>query len=154
MWNRQKGVHLDAATGRASVAADLLAQIPLFATADPATLAELAGWFVTERFDSGRAIIRQGEAGDRLYIIARGTVEVVVEDAASHRKQLAKLTDGDYFGEIALLSDEPRNATVEAVGPCVCLSLQREYFQSLLEREPALRAEIERVAKLRTTASR
>ena len=145
MWHKQQGVHLDATTGRASVEAALLGQLPLLATARMETLAEVAGWFATERFDDGATIVRQGDAGDRMYIIARGTVDVL----ARGRKPLARLSDGDYFGELALLDDEPRNATVVAVGPCVCLSLQREYFQALLEREPAMRAEVERVAALR-----
>jgi ATP-binding cassette subfamily B protein len=145
LWNKQSGVHVEVGTGRASVDGGLLAGIPLLADASEATRAELTTWFATERFEGGREIFRQGDAGDRLYIIAHGTAEVIREDA-----QLAKLSDGDYFGEMALLLEEPRNATVRAMGPCVCLTLQRDQFLQLLRREPALREKIERVAAART----
>jgi ATP-binding cassette subfamily B protein len=149
LWSKQSGVHVEAATGRARVDGALLAGIPLLAGASEPTLAELTTWFATEYFDGGREIFRQGDAGDRLYIIAHGTVEVIREDS---KQLLAKLCDGDYFGEMALLSDEPRNATVRAVGPCVCLSLQRDQFLKLLKREPVLRKKIEEVAAARTAA--
>ncbi len=148
LWDKQSGVHLDAGSGRARVDSALLAGIPLLARASETTRAELTAWFATERFDNGHEIVREGDAGDRLFIIARGTVEVV----RSHSKQvLAKLSDGDYFGEMSLLSDEPRNATVRAIGPCVCLSLQRDQFRQLILREPGLRKEIEQVAAVRAS---
>jgi ATP-binding cassette subfamily B protein len=149
LWNKQSGVHVEARTGRARVDGALLAGIPLLAGASEATRAELTEWFATERFDGGREIFRQGDAGDRLYIIAHGTVEVVREDT---QQQLAKLSEGDYFGEMALLRDEPRNATVRTLGPCLCLSLQRDQFQELLRREPVLREKIEQVAAERAPA--
>ena len=149
LWNKQSGVHVEADTGRASVDKVLLAGIPLLSSASEATLAELTEWFATEHFDGGREIFRQGDAGDKLYIIAHGTVEVIREDS---KQLLAKLSDGDYFGEMALLSDEPRNATVRTIGPCVCLSLQRDQFLKLLAREPSLRQQVEQVAAARSAA--
>jgi ATP-binding cassette subfamily B protein len=149
LWNKQSGVHVEAGSGRARVDGALLAAVPLLAGASEATRAELTGWFATERFDGGREIFRQGDAGERLYIIVHGTVEVVWEDT---RQVLAKLSDGDYFGEMALLSDEPRNATVRTLGPCLCLTLQRDQFQLLLTREPVLREKIEQVTAERSAA--
>jgi ATP-binding cassette subfamily B protein len=148
LWHKQSGVHVEA-TGRARVDADLLADIPLLADTSEATRAELTAWFVTERFGDGCEIIHEGEVGDQMYIIAHGTVEVIREDS---KKVMAQLSDGDYFGEMALLSDTPRNATVRAVGPCTCLTLQREQFQQLMVREPSLREKIEQVAAARTAA--
>jgi ATP-binding cassette subfamily B protein len=84
-----------------------------------------------------------------MYIIAHGTVEVIRGDS---KEVLARLSDGDYFGEMALLSDAPRNATVRAVGPCTCLTLLRDQFQQLMVREPVLRERIEQVAAARTAA--
>ncbi|HTA44044.1 MAG TPA: ABC transporter transmembrane domain-containing protein [Bryobacteraceae bacterium] len=149
LWQKQNGVHVDADTGRATVDESLLAEIPLLARTSPATRTALKAWFRTERFNDGYQIILQGDAGDRLYIIARGTVEVLRDNA---KQLLAKLGDGDYFGEMALLSNEPRNATVRAVGPCVCLSLERDRFQQLLIEEPGLRREIEQMAAARAGA--
>ena len=149
LWNKQCGVRVEARTGRARVGEALLAGIPLLADASEATRADLTNWFATERFDGNREIFRQGDAGDTLYIIAHGTVEVVREDT---QQQLAKLSEGDYFGEMALLSDAPRNATVRTLGPCLCLTLQRDQFQELLLREPALREKIGQVAAERAAA--
>lgn len=146
MWSRQSGVHVEAESGRAHVTASLLAEIPLLAAASETTRAEIATWFVTERYDEGHEIIREGQAGDRMFIIARGSVEVTQNGRS---RPLAKLSDGDYFGEMALLRDEARNATVRAIAPCVCLTLQRDHFNNLLRREPALRQSIERTAAAR-----
>ena len=56
---------------------------------------------------------------------------------------IATLTDGDYFGEIALLRQEPRNATVRALTPSILLSLSRSHFLQLVERAPSLRARLD-----------
>jgi ATP-binding cassette subfamily B protein len=60
--------------------------------------------------------------------------------------RLAKLQDGDYFGETALLSDQPRNATVRSLTPCVCLSLTRDLFNRLLAKEPELQEHIRAIS--------
>jgi ATP-binding cassette subfamily B protein len=112
------------------------------------TLAEVARWFGTEAFKEDRAIVQQGDPGDRFYILARGTVEVTrFENGTSVR--VANLQDGDYFGEMALLSDQPRNATVRTLTPCVCLSLSRDLFDRLLAREPELREHIRKISEQR-----
>jgi CRP-like cAMP-binding protein len=66
--------------------------------------------------------------------------------------RLAKLHDGDYFGEMALLSDEPRNATVRTLTECVCLSLMRDLFNRLLSREPELKEHFRIAAEARLRA--
>jgi ATP-binding cassette, subfamily B, bacterial len=119
---------------------------------DLLALGGVARWFGTEVFREDRAIVQQGDPGDRFYVIARGTVEVTrLENGAS--VQLAKLQDGDYFGEMALLSDQPRNATVRTLMPCVCLSLPRDLFSRLLAREPELREHFQEVLLARTAGS-
>jgi ATP-binding cassette subfamily B protein len=138
MWRRQSGVH---STG---VDARWLAEMPLFADVDSAALAELATLFVTEQIPEDRDIIREGDPGDRFYILVRGKAEV-----AKGSKRAAVLQDGDYFGEIALLSDQPRNATVRSLTPCVCLILQRDHFRAMLNRSAALRERIKQVAQQR-----
>jgi len=93
-------------------------------------------------------IVQQGDKGDRFYILARGAVDVSrIEDGRA--VSLAKLTDGDYFGEMALLSDQPRNATVRTLTPCVCLSLPRDLFDRLLAREPELLQHIRKISTAR-----
>ena len=67
-------------------------------------------------YEPGEPIVRQGEIGDRFYIIARGAVEVVREDGDTCTR-LARLGPGEHFGEVALLQNVPRTATVRAVEP-------------------------------------
>jgi ATP-binding cassette subfamily B protein len=138
MWRRQSGVNL---TG---VDARWLGEMPLFEDVDPSTLSELAGLFATEQIAEDRDIIREGDPGDRFYILVRGKAEVIKGSA-----RVAILQDGDYFGEIALLSDHPRNATVRSMTPCVCLILQRDHFKAMLDRSAPLRERIETVMKHR-----
>ncbi|HTB11280.1 MAG TPA: ATP-binding cassette domain-containing protein [Bryobacteraceae bacterium] len=138
MWRRQSGVNLN------GVEARWLRETPLFEDVDSATLTELASLFATEQIPEDRDIIREGDPGDRFYIVVRGTVEVVKGSA-----RVAVLQDGDYFGEIALLSDQPRNATVRSLTPCVFLILQRDHFRAMVSRSAPLRERIETVMKRR-----
>jgi ATP-binding cassette subfamily B protein len=138
MWRRQSGVRL---TG---VDVEWLREIPLFEDVDSTTLSELASLFSTEQIPEDRDIIREGDPGDRFYILVRGKAEVI-----KGTTRVAVLQDGDYFGEIALLSDQPRNATVRSMTPCVCLILQRDHFRAMLNRSAPLRERIETVIKHR-----
>jgi ATP-binding cassette subfamily B protein len=118
--------------------------MPLFQNVDPSTLEELATLFATEQIPEERDIICEGDPGDRFYIIVRGKTEVLKAS-----KRAAILQDGDYFGEIALISNQPRNATVRSHTPCVCLILQRDHFRALLDRSAPLRERIQQVMKSR-----
>jgi ATP-binding cassette subfamily B protein len=141
MWQKQSGVRLEEGEGKATVDASWLVELPLFKGVDSERLTEIAKWFGTEQFIEDRVIVQEGEPGDSFYILVRGTVEVTRLDDGTPRR-IAKLQDGDCFGEMALLSDKPRNATVRTLTPCVCLSLKRDLFNRLLEREPELQAHI------------
>jgi hypothetical protein len=83
-------------------------------------------------FEPGDVIIRQGDRGDCAYLIRSGEVEVVVREGDQQR-QIATLKSGDCFGEIALLTDAPRTATVRCVTPVDLLVLPRAEFMSLAE---------------------
>ncbi len=138
MWRRQSGVNLSGVDAR------WLAEMPLFEDVDASTLSELASLFATEQIPEDRDIIREGDPGDRFYILVRGKAEVI-----KGTSRVAVLQDGDYFGEIALLSDQPRNATVRSMTPCVCLILQRDHFRAMLNRSAPLRERINQIVKRR-----
>jgi ATP-binding cassette subfamily B protein len=142
MWRRQSGLHIS--EEGAGVDAKWLGEMPLFQNVDASTLEELATLFATEQIPEDRDIIREGDPGDRFYILVRGKAEVLKAG-----KRAAVLQDGDYFGEIALLSDQPRNATVRSLTPCVCLILQRDHFRAMLDRSAPLRERIQQVMKNR-----
>lgn len=153
LWEKQSGVQLNQAGDQASVSPEWLRRVKLFEPLDEAMLQRTAQLFATERHPAGRMIIHQGDHGDRFYILVRGAVEVVVEDGHGQERPVAVFEDGDHFGEIALLRDIPRTASVRTLAPCTLLSLQRQQFDLLLERAPALRARMEAVHAARLSAS-
>jgi MFS family permease len=111
---------------------ELLRGLPLFAPLAPATLEHLARSLVRVPAPVGTDVTRQGDVGDRFYLVDEGEVEVT-----SDGEVLAKLGPGDYFGEIALLRDVPRTATVSALTDASLLALERDEFVSAVSGHPA-----------------
>ena len=130
----------DVGAGRAPTGIDAarLGTIPLFAELGPGELARLAERLTAEQFGAGTDIVRQGEVGQKLYFLASGEVDVLVTEDGRERR-INTLTEGDYFGELALLVAEPRSATVRATKPTELYSLSQADFVSLLERDDAVR---------------
>jgi ATP-binding cassette subfamily B protein len=116
-------------------------------------LSDLAGRFATERATEQQIVVREGEPADRFYVVARGKLAVTQALPAGVERNLRMLTDGDYFGEIALLRRVNRTATVRAVVPTVLLSLSREQFAELLRAAPGLTSTLEQTMlnRYRTT---
>eukprot|EP01133_Synstelium_polycarpum_P014589 gene14589-17250_t len=83
-------------------------------------------------FESNQVIVRQGDSGDKFYIIVEGEVRVTQRDANGTEAELAILRSSDYFGEIALLTDRPRAATVTAITKTKCVEMDRQRFNRLL----------------------
>jgi len=98
--------------------------------------------FSIETYQPGQVIFRQGEVGDCAYFIQSGEVEVVHEDEKGQPTVLARLSDGKYFGEIALLSDAPRNATVRAVAPTKLAALGKANFLTMFNAIPSAHQDI------------
>ena len=101
----------------------LLRSLALFRPLPPATLDQLASALIAVSATDGDEIIRQGDSGDRFYVIAKGEVDVT-----SDGQHVSTLGQGDYFGEIALLRDVPRTATVTAKGAVELYALERDEF--------------------------
>jgi ATP-binding cassette subfamily B protein len=143
LWNSQSGFFVSGDARRAAITPERLNAIPLFVGVDPAVLRGLAEAFQVERYEPGYVIVREGDSGDRFYVIVRGLADVIgsARDGKEHLYQT--LEDGDYFGEIALLEDVPRTATVRARTSCLVLALPREDFLNLLEMTPTLRRHVE-----------
>lgn len=122
----------------------MVARIPLFAGLDAAALAELVGAMRARTVPAGTVVVRKGERGDAMYLVAAGAVEVEIADG-----QLRRLGEGDFFGEMALLSREPRSATVTAAMRTDLLIIDAVDFLRLCERLPDMRASVEAVAAAR-----
>ena len=110
---------------------DALASVPLFANLSPRHLKRVAGTGRVSRFHDNTAIVRTGEAGDALYVVLDGEVSV-----RRPGLQSLSLGIGSFFGELAVLDDGPRTATVLADGPVVCLTINRSRFLKLMRDEP------------------
>jgi ABC-type multidrug transport system fused ATPase/permease subunit/pSer/pThr/pTyr-binding forkhead associated (FHA) protein len=139
LYEEQTGYATAHRLPRVEIEAARLKTIPLFGNLSGAELPRLAELLNLERFSPGEEVVTQGERGDKLYLVNRGQLEVVVSDERSERS-VNTLHEGDYFGEMALLTDEPRSATVRATMPSDLYSLARSAFESLVEREPEIRS--------------
>ncbi|WP_299443214.1 cyclic nucleotide-binding domain-containing protein [uncultured Phycicoccus sp.] len=118
----------------AEVPADVLALlrgVPLLAVLPPRVVDRLARDASETSVAAGATIIRQGEPGERFSVIASGTVEVVMD-----RVPVRRLGPGDWFGELALLRDTPRTATVIALDDVVLWSIEREHFLAVVAGVP------------------
>lgn len=141
LWQKQTGFSFS--DGSAQVQASRLKHYPIFQNVDNGLLEEIASLFVTESYPADRVVVREGTPGNRFYLIAHGQVSVVKKGADGKPKTVGVLEDGDYFGEIALIKNIPRSATIRTLTPCVMLSLHRDIFQNLLDRAPGLREKLE-----------
>lgn len=108
--------------------ADALKPVPLFADLDDDERGQVAHLFKERRFDAGETVIREGTGGAAFYLIDTGEARVTVGGA-----ERAALGPGDYFGEIALIDEGPRSATVTAVSDLVCQGITLWDFKPLVE---------------------
>ena len=129
----------DEEAARRRRSAELLAGADLFAGLDRVTLAKLAANLDRVSFRKGEAACIEGEPGDSLYIVSEGTFGVFVGGAGDDRKLwVATLRPGGCFGEMALLTGEPRSASVIADGEGELLRLDQERFTDILRRDPSI----------------
>ena len=131
----------DVAVQETSVICEFLKDFPLFADLTPTTLAEIADQMMVHEADAGEAVVRQGDPGDLFYLIRSGTVDVVVDESGSEKK-VAELRQGQYFGEAALITDEPRNASVVAREKSVFYALGKADFRAVLEKSATFEEEL------------
>lgn len=122
---------------------DLLRNIPLFSKVDPSKLKLLA--FASERltFAPGQELFRQGDSGDAAYIVIAGEAEVLV-DAPGGPVAVARVGKNDLVGEIAILCDVPRTATVKALSNVVTLAISKDLFFQMVSEYPQFAIEVMR----------
>ena len=120
-----------------------LKQIPLFAELDLEPLRQIAELLVSEYYPKDRTLFEKGDYGDKFYIIVNGQVEVSTDDAE------VVLDSGAFFGELALMDDAVRSASIRTRLPTLFLTLSKRHFEGLLDAHPQVRTLIERTAKTR-----
>lgn len=111
----------------------MLAEVPLFAGLSRKQLAQVASIADELDFKAGKQLIREGSAGREFFILLEGGAEVT-----RGGKQLATRQAGDFFGEIALVCDRPRVATVTTTEPSVALVVTESNFRKLVKQSPDL----------------
>ena len=116
---------------------EFLKHVHLFEGLDRKSLEAIANAAVEQSYTAGQDIVRQGDTGVGAFILKSGRVEAV-QDRGGHQHKLTELKPGDVFGEMALLDEFPRSATVRAVEPTTCLGIQRWHFRGILESHPQI----------------
>jgi anion transporter len=116
--------------------ADTIRSIPIFSELSREDVAKVLGKLEEVAVPAGATIVSQGDQGDAFYLIQSGAVQVVVESGAGNSEVVAVLGPRDWFGEMALLSGEPRSATIQSVKETVLWRLRREEWDELIEKHP------------------
>jgi anion transporter len=119
--------------------ADLLSKVHLFAGLDRVTLAKLAAHLESVAVPGGADLFRQGDAGDAFYLVARGSLGAFVTPEGDRTaRRVNTVGPGEPFGELALLGDHPRTATIRADDDAEVLRLERGRFLALVREEPSV----------------
>jgi len=126
-------------------ATDVLKRVPLFADLSEADLARFGEVTREREYPKNSVILFEDDPGDALYIVSTGQVKVVLIGEDGREVILSVLGDGDFFGEMSLIDDEPRSAHVIAMRDSHLLVLRRDDFQSQLEQRPKVALELLRV---------
>jgi voltage-gated potassium channel len=121
----------------------MVARVPLFSTLDSTSIAQLTGLLTARKVAGGTVIVSKGDNAEEMFFIVSGRVEVELP------QNPVILGEGDYFGEIALITGGSRTATVRAIGACELLQLDRHDFRHLADRNPQINEAVQRVASLR-----
>jgi putative ABC transport system ATP-binding protein len=123
---------------------EFLRPIDLFKALTPQQLTDVAEHVKKRHYAAGETIVREGEPGEEFFVISDGEVEVIRAD-----HEVARLGPGDFFGEVALISGEPRNATVVAEGEVDTYVLGKTDFESALASSRSFRDQLHRVYFMR-----
>jgi MFS family permease len=137
-------LRLDAQAEAPGPELQLLRSVPIFAPLPGTPLEHLASRLVPLRVEPGTVVVRQGDPGDRFYLVSEGEIEVSVDGAV-----VSELGPGGYFGEIALLRDVPRTATAVARTAAVLYALEREDFLAAVTGHAPSKEAAERVVSAR-----
>jgi putative ABC transport system ATP-binding protein len=137
-------IHSNVLVRESAAICEFLKGCPSFADLTPRSLAEVADTMQAVLYSPGTVIIKQGDVGRDFYLIRKGTVDVLQTEGKTQR-HVATLVDGQFFGEVALLEDRPRNATVIAKTETLCYTLGKDAFRDVLSRSHTFEEELRKV---------
>lgn len=136
-WLSRRRVNAQPSNGdrrRTETTAELMSSVPLFRTLGPYDIAQLLAHASIKHFTPGQTVIRQGEPAKTVYVLISGRLLVTESmNDSTVELRLGELVSGEIFGELGILRDQPRSATVQAVERCTCLVFPQTDFLKVLE---------------------
>jgi CRP/FNR family cyclic AMP-dependent transcriptional regulator len=115
---------------------DVLKQVPLFSRMDADELSSVRALMVAHVYAPGQVILREGELGDRFHVVVGGHVQFLVRDAGGQELVVDEVGLGGFFGELSMLTGEPRSIRAKAIDAVTTLALDREKFFAFLQQHP------------------
>jgi CRP-like cAMP-binding protein len=156
--SKAQRIEIAGSNGSLSFAAGELRSVPLFAELPDFLLARMQERFRTEQVPLGSDLLIEGEDRRTLFVIAQGQVEILSKGVHGRDLRAALLTEGEFFGEVDLVSDKPSDITVRTITPCVLLTLSRRDLDGVLDELPNLRDDFKKAIdehlELRSTVNR
>jgi len=135
------------------VLANMMRKVEFFTPLNVGQLDKVLSHVMLFSYGAGETVFRQGRKGDAFFIVYKGKVDVRIRTFLWMKKTVASLGPGEFFGEISLISDEPRNATVVCTEPTLLFTLISEDFKFVLDENPAAAKEMKSLAARRKFAS-
>jgi CRP/FNR family transcriptional regulator, cyclic AMP receptor protein len=114
-----------------------LREVPLFSEMDEQEVAGIRAIMEEMKFKPGQTIVREGDLGDLFYVVTDGTAQVSIMDGGGREIVLQEIGPGGFFGELSMLSSEPRSARVKALDNVTALALERDEFFAFLRKSPS-----------------
>jgi hypothetical protein len=151
-------IGIEFTNGLASFPAESLRSVPLFSGLPGPVIDRMAKKFATQEVSLGNKLVVEGKGGNEFFIIAQGQVEVLSKGAHGTELRIALLTEGEFFGEVDVVSDKPSDVTIRTITPCVLMTLSRKDLDAVLKELPNLNTDfknaIDQHLELRSTVNR
>jgi CRP-like cAMP-binding protein len=128
-----------------SARAAALAKLPILATLSPAQNRHVAEGADDLLLSAGQVVYRQGDVGDRFFVIREGTVDSLLEMPDGRRVSVGTIGSGEFFGEYSAMTGQPRPTTVQAATDVRCIAITRDDLQQIFEADPSA---MERVSEV------
>jgi len=120
--------------------AEMISGLELFQALDRPEIEDVIRQSRRSRYDSGSVLIKQGDQGDSMHVVLEGLLEAFVgkDEGSGDEVRVGRIIPGQFFGEMSLLTGEPRSATVRSATPALTYEISKESIAPLLERRPEL----------------
>ena len=142
--SRAERVEIELTEGKSAFSPESLRSVPIFSRLSDVLIASIASGFKTEQVSLGNKLVVEGEEENKFFIIAQGQVEVLSKGAHGSDLRIALLTEGEYFGEIELVTNRISDVTARTLTPCILLTLSRKELDGILNNTPSLGEEFKK----------